>query len=271
MILRSIFLEKEDKAILSTFVEVFKSFQTDTITQPSLKYDPTAIISIANLDALFFNGIYIKNPLDQKKLIEELQNIQHNLGKPLTIWVTAETQIPEFEEMLKARFESPGSFYGMLLDINQAKLSSSHEKITVELVKNKEQANDFAKIFCEVFHFPSLLEHTAKWAINQYEMNNPVCMNYISKINSVVAGVSSLAIDRNFKTFNAGGFYNACVLPEFRKSGIATAMATHRVNVAKALGLEYLSIVLMSDAMARGYCEKLGFINYKTMTPYYIR
>ncbi|KTD65450.1 GNAT family N-acetyltransferase [Legionella spiritensis] len=264
-------MEKEDKAILSTFVEVFKSFQTDTIIQPSLKYDPTAGISITNLDALFFNGIYIKNPLDQKKLIEELQNLQHELGKPLTIWITAETQIPEFEEMLKARFESPGPFYGMLLDLNQAKLSCSHEKITVELVKNKEQANDFAKIFCEVFHFPNLLESTARWAMKQYEMENPVCMNYLSRIDGVAAGVSSLAIDRNFKTFNAGGFYNACVLPEFRKSGIATAMANHRVTVAKTLGLEYLSIVLMSDAMARGYCEKIGYINHKTMTPYYIR
>lgn len=264
-------MEKEDKAILSTFVEVFRSFQIDTIIQPSLKYDPTALISIANLDALFFNGIYIKNPLDQKKLIEELQDLQHDLGKPLTIWITAETQIPEFEEMLKARFESPGSFYGMVLDLNQAKLSSSHEKITVELVKNKEQANAFAKIFCEVFHFQSLLEHTTRWAMKQYEMENPVCMNYLSRIDGIVAGVSSLAIDRNFKTFHAGGFYNACVLPEFRKSGIATAMASHRVNAAKKLGLEYLSIVLMSDAMARGYCEKLGFINHKTMTPYYIR
>ncbi|MBA2650800.1 MAG: GNAT family N-acetyltransferase [Tatlockia sp.] len=264
-------MEKEDKAILSTFVEVFKSFQLDPIIQPSLKYDPTAVISIANLDELFFNGICIKNPLDQKKLIEELQDTQHNLGKPLTIWVTAETQIPEFEEMLKARFESPGSFYGMLLDLKQAKLSFSHENIIVEPVTNKEQAHDFAKIYCEVFHFPRLQEHTTRWAIKQYEIDNPVCMNYLSKIDGVVAGVSSLAIDRNFKTFNAGGFYNACVLPEFRKSGIATAMATHRVNAAKALGLEYLSIVLMSDAMARGYCEKLGFINHNTMTPYYIR
>lgn len=264
-------MEKEDKAILSTFVEVFKSFQADTITQPSLKYDPTAVISIANLDALFFNGIYINNPLDQKKLIEELQDLQLDLGKPLTIWVTAETQTPEFEEMLKARFESPGPFYGMLLDLNQAKPPSSPGKITVELVTNKEQANDFAKIYCEVFHFPSLLEHTARWAIKQYEIDNPVCMNYLSKIDGVMAGVSSLAIDQNFKAFNAGGFYNACVLSEFRQSGIATAMASHRVNVAKALGLEYLSIVLMSDAMARGYCEKLGFINHKTMTPYYIR
>lgn len=264
-------MEKEDKAILSTFAEVFKSFQTDTVIQPTLKYDPTADISIANVDALFFNGIYIKNPLDQKKLIEELQNLQHEVGKPLTIWITAETQRPEFAEMLKAHFESPGSFYGMLLDVNQAQRSPIHEQITIDQVNNKEQAHDFAKLFCEVFHFPSLQEHTARWAMQQYEMESPVCMNYLARIDGVLAGVSSLAIDRAFKMFNAGGFYNACVLPEFRKSGVGTAMANHRVSVAKTLGLQYLSIVLMSDAMARGYCEKLGFTNHKTMTPYYIR
>jgi hypothetical protein len=51
---------------------------------------------------------------------------------------------------------------------------------------------------------------------------------------------------------------------------VATAMASHRVKKAKALGLEYLSVILMSDAMARGYCEKLGFKNYKTLTPFFL-
>lgn len=261
----------KNPAILSLFVDVFKSFKIDAIIEPTLKYDPTAIVSIADLDELFLNNIYIKNPLNQKKLIEELESVQRSLAKPLTVWMTAQTQTLEFEAMLKARFESPGLFYGMLLDIDKATPSTSHKKITIEQVKTTKQANDFARIYCEAFHFPSLLDHTSRWAIQQYKMANPVCINYLARLDGMIAGASSLAIDHNYKVLNAGGLYNDCVLPQFRKAGIATAMANHRLNAAKELGLKYLSVVLMSDTMARGYCEKLGFINTNTMTPYFIK
>lgn len=264
-------MKNEDQAIISTFKNVFKSFNTDAIIQPTLTYDPSATVAITNLDGLFFNAIYIKNPLDQKKLIGELQVLQKNLGKPLTVWITAETNAPELEKMLKSRFESPGAFYGMLLNLSQIHVPSHREGISVEPIKTPEQARDFANIFCEVFGFQNLIHQITQWAIQQYEMEKPVCINYLSKMDGVSAGVSSLAIDWQFKAFKAGGFYNAAVLPAFRTFGIATAMAHHRVNVAKAMGLEYLSIVLMSDAMARGYCEKLGFIHYENMTPYYMK
>ncbi|MBA2656542.1 MAG: GNAT family N-acetyltransferase [Tatlockia sp.] len=264
-------MKKEDEIILSTFVEVFKSFQISPFTQPQLKYDPCAKVSISGLDEIFFNGIYIKSPGDQKKLVEELVALQQAIAKPLTVWITPETETPEFEAKLKAHFESPGCFYGMLVDLKQAKLSQSSDRIRIEPVTTQKQAKEFAKIYCALFQLPSLLESITTWLIRQYEMDNPVCLNYLSRIDGVLAGTSSLAIDREFSDYKVGGFYNACVLPKLRNSGVATAMACHRVKVAKELGLDFLSIVLMSDGMARSYCEKLGFISHNTMTPYFIR
>ena len=188
----------------------------------------------------------------------------------MTIWITPETQGQEFEKKLKEQFESPGAFYGMLLDLKSANLSPTPQNITIKLVQSHNDANTFARIYCDTFHFSSLLEHTEKWAIAQYKMDNPTCINYIARVDGVDAGVSTLVIDRNFNEFRAGGFYNACVLPQYRKSGVATAMACHRIEVSKTIGLDYLSIILMSDAMTRGYCTKLGFKDCKTLTPYFI-
>lgn len=158
----------------------------------------------------------------------------------------------------------------MLLHLNQSQLMPSPNSIHIETVNTASQAKEFAKIYSEVFHL-AITKECEQWAIKQYEMDNATCINFIARLEGQIAGVSSLAIDRTFQGFKTGGFYNACVLPEFRNKGIGSAMACHRIQIAKEMGLENLSIVLMSDAMARGYCEKLGFKNYQTMTPFYIR
>lgn len=263
-------MQKEDQAILSTFVEIFKSFQQSSMPNISLQFDPEATIVLTGLNDVFFNSICIKTPLDQEKLLMELKNLQQQLKVPLTIWITHETVAPEFEILLKKNFESPGPFYGMLLDLQQAQLTKIPGNISIEVVESSSQAKEFAKIYCEVFHL-NVLKEIEQWVIQQYEMDNPTCISYIARVNGKIAGVSSLVIDRSFKAFKTGGFYNACVLPDFRKNGVATAMACHRIQVAKSLGLENISIILMSDAMARGYCEQLGFKNYHTLTPYFIK
>jgi GNAT superfamily N-acetyltransferase len=264
-------MQREDKAILSTFAETFKSFQSSQITQPLFKYDPDATVIMNGVNEILFNSVCIKNPLDQEKLIKEFQAFHHILKKPLTIWLTPETQADGLEEKLKEQFETPGYFCGMLLDLKKAHLFVTPNTIKIIPVANQQDANYFAKIYCEVFGFPNLLEYIEKWVRKQYEADPPICINYLAKIDDSVAGVCSLVVDKNFKDFNTGGLYNACVLPKYRKMGVATAMANYRIEVAKTLGLDCLSIILMSDAMARGYCEKIGFQNYMTMIPFFLR
>ncbi len=261
---------QKDQAILSMFKEYFKSFQ-NTDYQRFLKYDPEATVILSNINETLYNSICIKNPINNEKLIEEIKGIQQSLGKPLTAWITSETNSAGLEQMLKDKFESPGRFYGMLLDLNEVNLSPISKKITIESVRNISQAQDYARVFCEVFHFPNMLNDIEQWVIKQYEMDTPVCINYLAKIDGMLAGTSALTINRGFNELKTGGFYNAGVIPKFRKSGIGTAMACHRIHAARELGLDYLSIVLMSDAMARGYCERLGFKNYQPMTPYFIK
>ncbi len=263
-------MNQENKAILSTFIEVFKSFRQNSIPTISLQNDQKAIIQLTGLNEIFFNNICIKKPVDQQKLISELKNIHEDLQIPLTLWLTFETETPEFELLLKENFESPGPFYGMFLELNEAKLSSIPLNIEIETIKTPFQAQQFAKIYSEVFQL-KIRDECERWAIKQFNMDNADCVNFIAKFDGKIAGVSSLAIDRTFSAFKTGGFYNACVLPEFRNKGVGTAMACYRIKIAKELGLKNISIVLMSDAKARSYCEKLGFQNQSTQTPYFIK
>lgn len=263
---------QEDKAILSTFFEYIKSLKSDSsITDIFLKNDPTASIAITGINENIYNTVYINEPIDNFKLIEELCAVQRELKQPLTAWITAETKAPGLENMLKERFKTCGAFYGMLLDVNEANLCKASDIIQIEEVRNQEQAEQYAKVFSEICNFPNLRERTVNWVIEQHTTTKPASVSFIAKIGGKIAGVSSLMLNHDFKEVKTGGLYNACVLPQFRKQGVGMEMACHRIRLAKALGLQNISIVLMSDAMARGYCERIGFKNQKTMTPYYIR
>lgn len=261
-------MQTEDKAILSTVISLFESFETQGMK--SLEYDPEARILITGLKDFFFNNIFLKKPKDQDKLIEELKSFHQNLAKPLMVWVTAETESPELEAKMKAHFDSHGSFYGMLLDVGKAHLIDCPEQISIEALETEEAATNYANIFCNLFQLNNTHDAMKSWLMKQYQNDNPSSINYIAKMNGELAGICTLSLNYQFSEFKVGGFYNTCVLPKYRKSGVATAMASHRVKKAKALVLEYLSVILMSDAMARGYCEKLGFKNYKTLTPFFL-
>lgn len=264
-------MRTEDKAILSTWVEYLRSLKINpSFVTPSLKYDPDASMVITGINENLYNSIFLHHPLNGSQLTQELSALQRELNLPLTAWVTDVPAASQIHHMLGAKFYSPGPFYGMLLDLNKANISVCPQGICIEAVTNQCLAEVYAEVFSNTFGFPNMFEPTVRWAVEQYEALNQYGVSYIAKVNGVVAGVCSLIVDREFKAFKTGGFYNACVLPEFRNRGIGTAMACHRIKVAKELGMKQVSILLMSDAMARGYCEHLGFVNFKTLTPYYI-
>ncbi|KTD56750.1 Acetyltransferase (GNAT) family protein [Legionella santicrucis] len=260
-----------EKAVLSMWLTYLKSLKTQhALKEPILSCAPNAAMVITGVNQNLFNSIILQTPIDKFRLIDELRTTQKNLDLPLTAWLSSDTDLADFSDMLERNFDSPGPFYGMLLEVEQAIPFTHSAKITIEQVKGLEQAEEYAQIFCKVFHFPSLFHPTISWAVAQYENSKPSGLSYIARVDGVAVGVCSLMFDDDLKECQAGGLYNACVLPEFRKMGIGTAMANHRVLVAKEMGLDYISILLMSDAMARGYCERLGFVHQNTLTPFYV-
>lgn len=265
-------MRREDKAVLSTWLTYLDSLKMNpNRIEPPLEYAPQSSITITEIHENLYNSIMLAKPTNDLSLIDELYSLQRKYNLPLTAWITPATDSPYLEKMLQEQFKTPGAFYGMLLNLKQATVNPCPANITIEQINNSQQAEEFATVFSQVFNFPNLRKHTEQWVKKQYEMNQPSALNYIARVNGMLAGACSLMLDHVFHEFKTGGLYNACVLPDFRKSGVGTAMACHRVNIAKEqLGLEYLSIILMSDAMARGYCERLGFVNCGTLTPYFI-
>lgn len=259
-----------NKAIISTFKEYLKTFNPSYTCPRQLASDPEASIIISGLNDVIYNSIFIKNPTNTDALVQELQDFQKALAKPLTIWTTAETMTPGLDNILARHFVTPGAFYGMLLDLDEVNLESQQTKIIIEPIENDIQARTYAKVLCEIFAMQDLSPIFAPWTLHMYNPDKSYCLNYLAKINHVIAGVCTLVIDKSFEKFKTGGFYHACVLPEFRNKGVATAMANYRIRIAKELGLQYLSIILEADAMAKGYCDRLGFKHYQSMTPYYI-
>lgn len=262
-------MKTEDKAILSTLIALFESFPMKAL--PPLEQDPEAKLLITGLNDFFFNNLCLKKPKSQELLIDELKSFHRDLAKPLMVWVTPETKSPGLETKLQSHFDTHGSYYGMLLNVNNAELTECPDHILIETVKTEEAATDYTKLFCDIFQLNNIREAMKSYVMKQYQSNHPDAINYIARINGQLAGVCTLTLNRHFSEFKTGGFYNTCVLPEYRKSGVATAMASHRVREAQKLGLEFLSVILMSDAMARGYCERLGFKSFQTLTPFFLQ
>lgn len=262
----------QNRVILSTMLEVFQSFKL----KPSVHFseDPMAQSYISGWDAFFFNNIVIKRPKDSEKLVAEIKRFHEALKKPLLIWTTPETiqdRKSSLTQALSQNFSSHGSFQGMLLDLNDADLSESlSDSVEIREVKDEKSSHDFSIILCDVFQMKPIQKEMAAWVLKQSQSPFPSAYNYLAIVKGVPVGVSSLFINRSFSEVKTGGLYNAGVLPEYRKLGIGSVMAKHRVEVAKSMGVENLSIILMSDAMARGYCERMGFKKFGEFTPYFL-
>ena len=262
-------MRREDQAVLSTMMGLFQSFGAE-IAQ-GLKEDSEARVIVTGWNDYFFNNIYLKKPRHPERLVDEIKGFHQQLKKPLIVWVTSETEADaDVLDALKQNFVTHGNFYGMWLNLDEAQLVACPAHIQIESVQTEQDAEDFSKLLCDVFQLNNVRDELKKWAIKQSRMDQPDALNYLARLNGKLAGACSLSIDRQFKEGQTGGFYNAAVLPEFRRAGVGSAMASHRARVARSMGLDSLSIVLMSDAMARGYCEKLGFKDYQPLTPFFL-
>lgn len=263
-------MQLEDKAILSTWFSYLNSLKSGSLKEPMLANDPKALIALTGIREHLYNSIFINTPNNDEALLQELLSLQQEVNLPLAVWLSTLTQSSTIETHLKQKLTSPGAFLGMLLELDKAKTTRCPKEITIEPITTEEQAQEYARLFCDVFNFPAIFERTISWVTQHTKEHEPFGYSFFARVNGQIAGVSTLMIDKNFQHFKTGGLYNACVLPQFRKYGVGTAMACHRVNLARELGLDCLSILLMSDAMARGYCERVGFNAYSTMTPFYI-
>lgn len=264
-------MQVEDRAIISTFIDYFSTLKLNERSQDVvLKHNQNAELIITGIENPLYNSVMLDTPTDCEALAQELLDLRRKIELPMTVWLSAISDTPEMRASLESKATSPGAFYGMLLEVNTARLLPSNDSVVIELVQDERQAKIFSEIFAETFNLANVKDAMYELILKQFELSEPNNFNYLAKVGGSYVGTSSLIIDKSFKPFKTGGFYNACVLPEFRTLGIGTAMAQHRLHEALALGIEYLSIVLMSDAMARGYCEKMGFKNYSPLTPYFI-
>ncbi len=225
----------------------------------------TKIYSGANLP--FFNSIFdiSFSGQDLESFLESLEKEQKHLGIPLTLW--AEDEMPQF---LKRNYKTPGPNFGMVLDVDKANLSLKKPGIDIVKVETEQQVDRFIDIYVHVFGFQSQIDFFRKLFLEILHSQSPPWINYLGILNGKAVGCSSLTLTRDDTGRLLGGFYNAAVKPDARGKGIATAMACQRVRDAKELGIDYVSIILMADAMARGYCKKMGFKDICQITPYLI-
>ncbi len=126
------------------------------------------------IDEQIYNNVFNNTCEEPSTLITELRNIKQSIQLALTAWITAETDNDELiEKKLKTTFISPGSFYGMALDLRNVNIPSTISEYNIQQVTNEEQAEIFADVHCEIFNFPGLHQRKSEWARNQLKLSSP--------------------------------------------------------------------------------------------------
>lgn len=256
-----------DQQILSTFIDYMLGYKANDSFCNNIHLDssPDAIFAISSTQQSIYNNVFIKDVICPIKLAKEFAECQLELKIPLTVWVTEQTKgRSQIETHFYNAFSSPGAFYGMSLDLtNEECLPIVDCHFRIEEVKNIDQAEQFSELFCRGFNFQSMFAKKLQLTRNQLSENPSTAINCIAKVNNIPVGIASLLLNGK-----SGGLYDGCVLPEYRCQGVGQLLAQYLVNKAKQSGMKQLSVVLMSDAMARGCCERLGFVNYSTLVPF---
>lgn len=238
-----------------------------TNSQPNLESDPNAHVCMTGINEAFYNNIYLSESVDLSLINDELLSLRKNYSFPLTVWIEHQGDYENTTHTLQKSFQTPGPFHGMEITLEGKNFNTGD--INIIEVGSKEHAKCYAEIYCEVFGFQSMEQLTIDWLISQLD-DRPDALSYIAYVDGNPAGISSLMINKDETTNTIGGLYNACVREPFRKRGIGTAMAQHRLKRAVELGMNSVSIMLMSSGMARGYCLRSGFKNVLALTPFII-
>lgn len=256
----------DNDVIYSNFYAYLEDFKPKTShnTALQLSADPNARSIITGVENAYYNCIFLTPQVDISILCEELKDLQTDLKLPFSVWTQNGVKLPELSHFTT----SPGDFYGMCLDITQATIPQTSEKIQIKEISNHAEALAATDIFCECFMHHRIKEKVEAYLLESINTQNTHTLHYLAMMDDKPVGYASLVLDKRFKQFKTAGFYNACVTADARNSGVGTAMAIHRLNIAKAHDIDTISIILMSDAMARGYCQRIGFKDYNVVTPF---
>lgn len=216
----------------------------------------------SNLPCDTFNVIHLKDGagLKQKELAAVLRHFEDR-QLPYCCWVNEEQLKPSATKLAKLGLQEQGEELGMMLDLTEYQEVSHEGHSEIKLVTTAAEVMDYAQVISENWTPPDphILNYYAQTAAHYLSQRNQISLLVYRHEGQPVATLE--LFPTNEKVI---GIYGVSTKAAYRKRGIASALLTKALNLAKERG--YQQVVLQATAAGAGVYRKHGF---KTLTKYF--
>lgn len=198
-------------------------------------------------------------PINQKAwdtcIEEQLQYFK--AAKLPFVWYVNEEDNPEFKEkLISYGFQDPGMFQGVIGKLDYSIPNPEvPQNCTLELVSDEQTLEDFNELVCHTFGFQGDAKFLFKQALVKASQNSDLPMLHwvVRKHGKVVSTVSTLIQG------NQVSLWNGATALDLRGQGLSTALYRLALKDAMSKGCQIGMAFLMSEGLALGICQKLGY------------
>jgi hypothetical protein len=155
-----------------------------------------------------------------------------------------------------------GEFAGVLVDLREIKSQPQEKQITVREVQNEAEYRTFIEILGEGFQLSKEIQKDFFNLLSSYGEKG-LFRHYLGYWDGQVGSAIT-----SFPHEGVVGVYNGTTLHDFRKRGLLTALLQRALMDGKSSGCKHGIGQLMSTAMAKGACEKIGFKKVCQILPF---
>ena len=207
---------------------------------------------LSGLTEVFYN-VVLGAPEDNLLSCVEEQ-VQFFLEKKTPfVWYLTKDANPIFEKALLAKgFQNIGTFKGMIGTLSEVQEPVVPEGYILELIQDEASLEEFNKILCAEFSLQETTKDPLKKALSNLAAG-PMYHYAVKKEGKIVSILSTLIQG------NLVSFWNCATLLEERKKGLSTALLRLALKDAILKGCNTGASYLMTEGMALGICEKLGY------------
>jgi hypothetical protein len=211
---------------------------------------------LSGIPSPYYNGILGLPQSDWNACIDEQFNYFNKAKLPFT-WYLDEGASLEFKTHLINRgFQDIGVFRGVIGALNKPIPSPEvPQGYTLELVKDAAALDEFNDLLCTSFGFHGVTKEFVKIVLESATKNPQYPMfHWLARKQGKVVAILSTLIEGEIVSF-----WNGASLPEVRRQGLSTALRHLALRDAMTQGCRLGISYLMTEGMALGICNKLGY------------
>jgi predicted GNAT family acetyltransferase len=207
---------------------------------------------LSGLTERFYNAVIGAPKNSPKACIQEQKKFFQEKNFPF-VWFLTTSIYPSFEKaLMEEGFQNIGTFKGVIGSLPKLQEPIVPIGYTLERIEDEAALTEFNDLLCGEFDLQETTKGPLKKAL--LDFSGKYMYHYGVRKEGKLVSILSTFIEGNLVSF-----WNTTTLSEERKKGLSTALLTLALKDATQKGCTTGASYLMTDGMALGICEKLGY------------